>query len=97
MDFWLSRFVLEVRKKDREPYPPNTIYQLCCGLQRHLREHGRADVKMFENAFLHGFRTTLDGEMKRLNMTGMFVKKKQAEPIAVEQEERLWDMHGTTW
>ena len=35
MDFWLSRFILEVRKKNG---------QLICGLQRQLREHGRAQI-----------------------------------------------------
>ena len=35
-DFWLSRFILEVHKKNGDPYPPppNTLYQLICGLQR---------------------------------------------------------------
>ena len=55
MDFWLSRFVLEVRKKNGDPYPPNTLYQLICGLQRQLREHGHADIKLFDNPSLHGF------------------------------------------
>ena len=75
MDFWLSRFVLEVRKKNGDPYPPNTLYQLICGLQRQLREHGHADIKLFDNPSLHGFRSTLDGEMKRLNGTGNYLKK----------------------
>ena len=29
---WLCRFVLEVRRKDGKPYPPNTLDQLCCGI-----------------------------------------------------------------
>ena len=32
MNFWLSKFVLEVRRKDEKPYAPDTIYQICCGL-----------------------------------------------------------------
>jgi len=47
MNFWLPRFVLEIRKKNREPYPPNSLYQIVCGLQRQLCEHGRADIKLF--------------------------------------------------
>ena len=92
MNFWLSRFVLEVRKKNGEPYPPNTLYQLICGLQRQLRERGRADIKIFDNPSFHDFRSTLDGEMKRLNSTGNYVNKKQAQPITVEQENRLWEL-----
>ena len=67
MDFWLSHFVLEVRKqKDGEPYPPNMLYQLVCGLQCLLRESGRAEIKLLDNPLLHGFKATLDGEMMRL-------------------------------
>ena len=62
--------MLEIRKKNGEPYPPNSRYQLICDLQRNLRENGRADVKLFDDPALHGFRSTLDGEMKRLNATG---------------------------
>ena len=92
MDFWLSRFVLEVRKRNGDPYPPNTLYQLICGLQHQLREHGCADVKLFDNPSLHGFRFTLDGKMKRLNGTGNYMTKKQAQPITKEQENRLWEL-----
>ena len=76
MDFWLSRFILEVRKENGDPYPSNTLYQLICGLQHQLREHGRAGIKLFENLSLHGFRSTLDGEMKCLNATGNYLNKK---------------------
>ena len=34
LGFWLTRFVLEIRKRNGEVYPPNTMYQLCCGIQR---------------------------------------------------------------
>jgi len=34
---WLTRFILEVRKKDGSVYPPNTLYHICCGLTRHLK------------------------------------------------------------
>ena len=35
---WLCRFVLEVRRKVRKEYPPNTLRQLCCGILRYVRE-----------------------------------------------------------
>lgn len=37
MNFWLSRFVVEARKMNGSEYPPNTLYQICCGLGRVLR------------------------------------------------------------
>ena len=75
MDFWLSRFVLEVRKANGDPYPPNSLYQLVCGLQRCLRNHGFGNIKLFEDSAFHGFRSTLDGEMKRLNATTLTKNK----------------------
>ena len=51
LDYWLGKFVLEIRKK-KEPgsvYPPNTLYQMCCGLQRLVAEcvKGRNFLRMF--------------------------------------------------
>ena len=68
--FWLSRFVLEIRREDGKCYPPNSLYQLCCGLLRHLNGCGRPEVNMFQQA---EFRKCLDAEMKRLNSTGMLL------------------------
>ena len=40
LDYWLGKFVLEIRKKKEHGsvYPPNTLYQMCCGLQRLVAE-----------------------------------------------------------
>ena len=35
---------------------------------------------------------TIDAEMKRLKVSGESSKRKQAEPISVGKEERLWQM-----
>lgn len=42
----MTRFVLEVRRKDGNPYPPRSLYQLCVGLLRHLRENGKS-IELF--------------------------------------------------
>ena len=39
----------------------------------------------------NGFRVALDGEMKRLRASGLGVKKRQAEPITIEEENLLWE------
>ena len=98
INFWLCRFVLEIRRRDGERYPPTSLYQLCCGLLRHLRAAGRAEVNIFEQAEFHMFRTTLDSEMKRLSSTGQYIHNRQAEPITVEDESLLWELGllGTT-
>ena len=40
INFWLCRFVLEIRQHDGERYPPASLYQLCCGILCHLRAAG---------------------------------------------------------
>ena len=37
LNFWLSRFVVEARRKDGEPYPARTLYLLLAGLLRYGR------------------------------------------------------------
>ena len=38
LNYWLSKFVMEVAKKTGERYPAKTIYGIVCGIRRHL-EH----------------------------------------------------------
>ena len=42
---WLSRFVVEARRQDGEPYPTRSLYLLLSGLLR----HGRSKSKTFPN------------------------------------------------
>ena len=90
LQYWLIRFILEVRKKDGAEYPPNTLYHFCCGIMRFLRWNGLPSINFFTDAAFAEFRCTLDGEMKRLQAQGVGSKKKQAEPLTVEEEELLW-------
>ena len=87
IDFWLQRFVLEVRKSNGDHYSPDSLYQICCGLQRSLRSSDH-DVNFFEQFRFVNFRSVLDGELKRLNGTGKYIHKKKASIITVEI---LWE------
>ena len=89
VSFWLQRFVLEVRKSNGDVYSPDSLYQLCCGIQRALRDAGQ-DVNIFEQFQFAQFRSVIDGELKRLNDTGNYIDKKKASVITTEMEEELW-------
>ena len=42
---WLARFITEARRQDGAPYPPKTIHQILCGLQRFmLKENSEAPI-----------------------------------------------------
>ena len=44
LGFWLTRFVLEVKRQDNKPYPFNTLYNICAALQRHLRMQNKGSM-----------------------------------------------------
>ena len=88
---WLSRFVLEVRKKGGTEYHPDTLYHIVCGIMRFLRQNGKPEVDFLKEEAYADFRSTLDAEMKRLKRAGVGSHKRQAEPLTQEEEELLWE------
>lgn len=44
LNYWLSKFVMEVAKKAGERYPAKTIYGIVCGIRRHLEEKNGAEA-----------------------------------------------------
>ena len=80
---------MEVRHEDGKPYPPNSLYQLCCGIMRYAKET-KPELNFFTAAEFNSFRRTLDAQMKRLKAEGLGNNPKQAEPISAEEEEMLW-------
>ena len=82
--FWLFKFVTEARRRDKEPYPPDTLYSLCCSLFWALKESNHADVKPFEDPVFAAFTSTLDVQMEALKSSGMH------QPRQAEVEDTLW-------
>ena len=86
----LSRFILEIRKKNGDEFPPNTLHHIVSGLQRHLCLSGQPELDFFKCPEFAEFRADLDAEMKRLQQSGLGSKRRQAEPLTLEEEELLW-------
>ena len=86
---WMCKFILEVRRKDGAEYPPNSLYQIVCGILRHVRIYAPS-INFFTQPQYDTFRRVLDGEMKRLKSKGFGVVVKRAEPIDIKEEEMLW-------
>ena len=89
MNFWLCKFVIEIRQKDGKPYSPDTLYQICCGLLRLVKGADQVDVNILTDDAFRPFRETLDACMKELKRTGNY-QPKRAEVISVEHENMLW-------
>ena len=54
--FRLPKFIAEVRKGDGGPYPPNNVYQICCGLSWALKSANRIEIDIFNSPNFHQFR-----------------------------------------
>ena len=87
LQYWLLRFIHEVRKKNGSEYPPNILLHLCTGIVRYLR-HPSHDI--FKDSAFAEFRSSLNAEMKQLQARGLGSKQRQAEPIT-EEEDLLWE------
>lgn len=50
LDYWLQRFVVEIRMKDGKPYPADTLIQICSGIQRYLRGFNQfKDINLYKS------------------------------------------------
>ena len=91
MNYWLTKFILEVRSSNSDEYSPDSLYQICCGLHRSLKDNKQSEVNIFVDAEFAEFRSVLDGQLKALNRKGKYINKRRASVITTEMEERLWE------
>ena len=92
LNFWLPRFVSEVRKQDREPYPPNSIHLILAGLQCYMLERNPMvpkflDLKESRLRDVHG---ACDFVYQELHQQGIGTAVRHASVINVKEEERQW-------
>ena len=92
LDHWLSFFVIEVRRQDKQPYPPNSLFNLVAGIQRFIREERHCnDLDFFsKNSKVPRMRKALDCRMKELTAEGIGVNVKRADAVTLDDERSLW-------
>ena len=44
LNYWLSKFVMEVAKRSGGRYPPKTVYSIICALKRYLKEKNGSKI-----------------------------------------------------
>lgn len=85
----LCLFLMEIRKQNGTEYPRETLYEIVLSIQ-YFMSMNRCNLKLLEhNAFVK-MRNMLDNCMKQLSKTGNICECSQAQPIPVEEEEKLW-------
>ena len=91
MNYWLSRFAVEVRKRDGINYRHEVLYSLFCGLNRVIKEK-HAALSLFHSTELKPLQKTLDGRLKELQATQATQQpfKKQSDALSVKDETAMW-------
>ena len=64
LQYWLTKFILEIRKQDGSAFTPNSLHHIVAGVMRYLRWNGKPDTDFFRNSDFSDFRASLDAEMK---------------------------------
>ena len=89
-EFSLIRFICEVKKTRCEgDYPWNTLYQLVCALQNHLRKQEIA-WKLVHGDQFQKFNRELDMVMQERAVMALGTVRKQAQVISLDYENQLW-------
>lgn len=93
MDFWLQRFICEIRRKNGQPYPPSTLQNIAASIQRYLRTEKSMQVNFFksDDQTFAEFRKTLDSHMRQLTNEGIGLEIKSADAVTAEDESKLWE------
>ena len=65
MNYWLGCYILEARAISGKEYSPDSVYQLCYGLQRSLRNADHGDIYIFEDSNFTKFHGVLDGKLNQ--------------------------------
>ena len=88
----LSRYALETRKENGEPYPPKTIHQLLCGLLRHMKDMNTGCPNFLDkqDTRFKKFQGTLDSHFHNLHASGLGREVKHARVLSKDDEEKLW-------
>ena len=92
LNSWLSKFLIEIHRQDRKPYPGSTLKNILAGIQRYLNTDGSKPFQFFTDSMFSMLRKVLDSRMKELRSDGVGIVVKQAEPITKAEEMRLWDL-----
>ena len=79
-----------IRRKDDKEYPAITLFQICCGLQRHisLNSRGFYNIKILHEKDEHFrvFYGSLDSKMKENSQK----ENRASKPISTNDEDQLW-------
>ena len=84
---WMEWFVFEVRKKDGTKFQSLSLNHVVVGVMHHLRLNCKPELDFYKDVAL-----LISGRCWVQKWNSWNQLEKQAEPISVEEEERLWTL-----
>ena len=98
LNYWLSRFVAEVRNQEGKSYTPRSIHQILCGLQRHMLSKCPTAPKILnkEDPRFSDFRSTVDTVFRQLCSEGVGIEVRHAPIVTADKEEECSVVNITT-
>ena len=93
INFWLSRFVAEVRKQNGEPYPPRSIQLILSALQRKMLDTNPEAPKFMDQSVtvFRGLHRTCDSVYREFHKQGIGTTVRHTAVFSVEEENKLWE------
>ena len=65
INYWFSKFAVEVRKKDGKEYRHEVMYSLFCGLNRKIQQI-HPGLNLFQSVEFQPVQQSLDGKLKEM-------------------------------
>ena len=95
LNYWLSRFVVEARNTQGKLYTGVSLYGLCAGIQRYIRDKripcNEEVLDIYKDPNFSLFRRAFDCVLKDLHKEGIGTIKRQAAIISTDLEECMWN------
>ena len=92
LNYWIPKFIYEVRKKNGSRYPANSLVSLVSGLQHKINQlDSQRCVKFFRKECFKSVTEALDANMKLSSQSGIGIHTKSAEVLSNDEEELLWN------
>lgn len=92
LQFWMPRFINEIRRKYGTDYTPNTLADIAAGIQHYLREECNRPTINFlkkDDPTFDLFRKNLDSRMKELTNMEIGTNVNRTDPVLIQDEEQL--------
>ena len=87
--YWLSKFAVEVKKREGSSYRHEVLYSLFSGINRAIQEN-QPTMNLFQTPNLKPFQQVLDGKLKELQAVQVHFRKR-ADAVSLTDEEKMWE------